>query len=261
MINIIVPIIEKYKDKYNKLLSKLVEQEDVNICVGIEEKNLNEISQFQEEINISVTTFENNSSQEGMINRLHSYVKGGAIMVLRKPISYEEFIRFANCQQEIATCKIHRSKIKNFIFSIWQAMLKIFLGIKEYEGDSSVIVINEDISTVVGESGNLSFASRANRWRGIEQTTIEVKSDPVKKELDKKSILKYSLLAIFSLLLGVILTTVLCLTVKISVIIGLLLVCLDLICVAITFLTIIITVFNARVGKKHIEEAREVNSI
>ena len=235
MINIIVPIIDKNKDKYLSLLSRIDGLEDINVYVGIEEKNIGQIANFEDSENIFVTTFENDSKMEGMINSLHHYIGVGATLVLRKPITIEELEKFINCRRDVATCKVERSKVKSFIFYIWQSILRFFLGIKEYEGDTSVVYLNE-------------------------QTIIDVKGGTVKKEIDKKSVIKFSLIAIFSLLVGIIVTTVVCLTIKVSVIVGLLLICLDIICLSISLLTIIMLVFNSRIGVKHVEEANVISS-
>lgn len=261
MINIVVPIIDENKEKFLKLLSKIDGAEELAVYVGVENKNKDVGLLFEESENISVLVYEDGADIEELINGLQRYVGMGATVILRKPISLDELSRFLNCKQDIATCKKQRSKIKGFIFNIWQSIIKLFLGIKEYEGDTSVVYLSEDISAVVGESGNLSFSTRANRWRGIEQSTIEVKGEPIKHEIDKKTVLKYSLIATVALLLGVIVTTVVCLTVKVSIIIGLLLICLDMICLAVAVLTIIITIFNTRVGKKRVNEAKDINSI
>jgi len=255
--NVIISITDKFKDKYNSLLAKLGEDKDVKVYVGIEEKNASQMNEFQGYDNIFVSIFENGSSVEEMINALQKYVSDSATIVLRKPIKQDELYKFANCDADVATCEKTRSKTKNFFFNIWQAVLKLFLGVKEYEGDTSVVYLSEDISSVVNESGNLSFSTRANRWRGIEQTTIGVKDQPVKNEVDKKQITKLSLIASAAILLAIIVTTVVCLTVNVGIIVGLLLVCLDMICFAIGLLTLIIIVFNCRVGSKKVKEAKE----
>lgn len=258
MINIIVPITDKNKEKFQSLLTRLDGQEDIKIYVGTENKN-HEISQiFEESDNVYVSQFEDGANIESMINFMGKFIGNGSTIVLRKPISIDELNKFLNCKHDLATCSVVRSKLKGFIFNLWQAILKLCLGIKEYEGDTSVVCLGEDISSVVAQSGNLSFATRANRWRGVEQTTIEVKGEPVKKEIDKKTIIKYSLVAGSSLLLGIIVTTIVCLLVNVNVLVGLLLICLDLICLAITLLTTIITVFNARVGQKKVKEVNEI---
>lgn len=258
MINIVVPITDKNKDKFESLLSRLDGQEDIEVFVGLEQKNSEIARLFEESDNIYLSQFEDGTKIEPMINSMQKFIKGGARIVLRKPISLDELNKFITCKHDLATCTITRSKFKTFIFNFWQAILRLCLGVKEYEGDTSVVYLSEDISAVVSESENLSFATRANRWRGVEQTTIEVKDKPVEKEINKKTITKYSIIAGLSLLLGIIVTTVLCLTIDISVLVGLLIVCLDLICLAITVLTTIITIFNARVGLKKVQEAKEI---
>lgn len=254
--NIVIAVNDRNKDKFNSLLKEL-DGQNVQVFVGIEEKNAQCIAEFNESENIYISKFQDGCKKESMINGLQKYVQPGATLVLRKPITLEEVQLFLGCNRDVATCKVQRSKIKAFFFGLWQVVLKFFLGVREYEGETSAVYINNDISSVVGESGNLSFSTRVNRWRGIEQTTIEVKGQPAEKETDKKPIIKYSIIAITSILLAIIVTTVLCLTVNVGIVIGLLIVCLDVICLAISIMTIIIAVFNSRIGKKNPEEAVE----
>ena len=255
--NIVIPITDKYKDKYNDLLMKLEGAEGIKVYVGIEEKNSSYMNLFEESKNIFVSYYADNSNGESIINSLQRYAKSGSTIVLRKPITIEELSKFMSCKHNIATCEIQRTKVKGFIFNLWQTILKFCLGIREYQGDTSVVFLNEEISAVVRESGNLSFSTRANRWRGVEETTISVKGESVKKDVDKKILLKYSLFASISLLLAIIVTTLVCCFVNVSVIIGLLIICLDMICLAVSVLTTIMLVFNCRVGKKKIDEAEE----
>ena len=76
------------------------------------------------------------------------------------------------------------------------------LGVKEYDGNTSVVYLDENISAVVAESGNLSFASRVNRWRGVEQKTIEVENSQIKYKANKNSNIKYSLITVLLVLLA-----------------------------------------------------------
>ena len=253
--NIIIPILDKNKEKFKALIGKLADEDDIKIFVGIEEKNQNIVEEFEESENIFPSYFANNTSAESMINFMQKFIRSGATVIVRKPISVEDLNKFFSCQEEVATCHKTRSKFKNFIFGIWQVLLRCFLGIKEYEGDTSVVYLNEEISAVVAQSGNLSFSSRANRWKGIDQTTIGVKCDSIKYEIDKKIVVKFSLIASLAILLAIITTLAICLTVNVSIIIGLLIICLDVICFAIAFLTMVILIFNLRVGQKNIAEA------
>lgn len=257
MINIVIPVSDKDKEKFQSLLSRINGEDEIKVFVAVENKNHNFANFFEDSDNIFFAKFQDGTKKEEMINALQKYIKGGSILVLRKPISLEELNKFITCKHDLATCRVVRSKIKAYFFNLWQSILKLFLGVKEYDGDTSAVYLSEDISAVIGESGNLSYSSRVNRWRGVEQTTIEVKGQPAEKEIDRKSIIKGSILASVLMLVAVAVTVALSLTVKISVIIGLLIVCLDLICLAITILTIITTIFNSRVGQKKINQVIE----
>ena len=255
MSNILIPIKDKNLENFKSLLLELAEKEELAVFVGVEEKNLEKLGGFEDCQNIQIISYQDGSNAEEMINDLHKYAGADSLLILRRPITIEEISKFLNCKLQVATCKVNRSKFKNAMFTFWQVILKTFLGIKEYEGDTSAIFLSEEISTVAYQSGNLSYSSRANRWRGIIQETIPVKGEPEKKEIDKKSVLKYSLIASWVLLFAIAVTTAVCLTVNVGVIVGLLLVCLDIICVAISFLTIIMAIFNTRVGSKKIGTA------
>ena len=137
-------------------------------------------------------------------------------------------------------------------------MLKLFLGVKLYEGDTSVILFGEDISSVFSSINDLSFSSRVDRWRGLEQGTVEVKGSAVKTEVDKKAIFKYLIISIISLLVGAVVTTCVSLFAPMSIIVGLLLFCLDIICLTILCIMIVLIIFNYSIGKKHFENAVEV---
>ena len=204
MINVIIPIDSKNKGKFDDLLTELQEIDDVNILIGIEKKNIEEMNKFKYNQNMTITSFNDETSIESMINFLHRYALEGSTLVLRKPITIKEFERFVNCNRDVVTCKVQRSKFKSFIFNIWQVLIKFCLGVKEYEGDTSVVYLNEDISTVVADSKNLSFSTRVNRWRGIDQTVIDVKGEPAPKIYDKKNLLIYGLNALTLLLLAII---------------------------------------------------------
>ena len=166
-----------------------------------------------------------------------------------------EFNKFIASKRDVVTCKRTLNKFQLLIFAIWQHMLKFFLGLKQYDGDTSVIYLGKDISSVIAESGNLSFSTRANRWRGIEQETVLVAGEPIKQTIDKKSLIAYLAIILSALTVSVVVTVCLFLFVNVSVIIGLLIVCLDLVCLAIIVMTLVITIFNLIVGKKNVEEA------
>ncbi len=255
MINVIIPIVDK-KYKYKDILSDLAHLDEVNVFIGIREELFNTVIEETENVeNFNVTVFNNYSTMEGIINALQVHVGVGSTMIMRKPIKISEFNKFIASKKDVVTCRRSQNKFQSFLFAIWQHMLKFFLGLKMYEGDTSVIYLGQDLSSVISESGNLSFSTRANRWRGIEQETILVAGEPVKQDIDKKSLLIYLIIMLSALIVGVVVTVCLSVFVTINMIIGLLIVCLDLICLAIIIMTLVITIFNKFVGKKNVEEA------
>lgn len=259
MVNVIIPIVDK-KYKYNEILSNLANLSEVEVFIGVKEELYNTIIEEVDGVkNFHVTMFNNYSTREGIINALHVHVGLGATLIMRRPIKISEFEKFVASHKDVVTCRRTLNKFQSFIFSIWQRMLKFFLGLKQYDGDTSVIFLGQDISSVISESGNLSFSTRANRWRGIEQETVLVSGEPIKQDIDKKSLIAYLAIIFSALAVGVVVTVCLCVFCNISIVIGLLIVCLDLICLAIIVMTIVITIFNKIVGKKNVEEAAQEN--
>ncbi len=251
MVNVLVPIVDS-KQKFNDILNRLAKQSDINIVVGITEDLYSDILlKVEESENITFLKFQKGSKREAIINALQKYVEEGSILIMRKPITVEEFNSFVTSKQDVITCRREYGKFKNILFLIWQKLLRLFLGLNEYIGDSSVIYLGEDVSSIMTASGNFSFSSRVNRWRGIEQGTVYVKGDSVKPEHDMKDITKYIIFVALSILIAVVVTTCVCVFTKVSIIVGLLLVCLDVICVSITAISAIIIAFNFIVGKKN----------
>lgn len=256
MLNVLIPIVSNVKS-YQKLISALNNAENINVLIGITSSLKSQIMNFASD-NIFLIEYENGSSRESIINGMQKYLEEGAVMILRKPITIEEFNNFIRAKKDIVLCEKKVNKFKQFINFIWQKMLKLFLGVKLYEGDTSVILFGEDISSVFSSINDLSFSSRVDRWRGLEQGTVEVKGSAVKTEVDKNAIFKYLIIAIISLLVGVVVTTCVSLFAPMSIIVGLLLFCLDIICLTILCIMIVLIIFNYTIGKKHFENAVEV---
>ena len=258
MLNVVIPIVSNVNG-YNKLVSKLIGLEDVNVLIGITSSLKSHVEGLSGD-NVYVIEFEDGSSREGIINGLHRYIGEGSIMILRKPISIDEFNNFVRSKKDIVLCQKKYSPIKKIFFLLWQKILKLFLGLKQYEGDTSAILFSEDVSAVLNDSVDLSFTSRVDRWRGLEQGFVQVQGEAVKADIDTKTIMKYFLIAITALLIGTIVTVCVCLFVNVSIIIGLLLVCLDIICVMVILIMIVLVIFNYSIGKKHFSSAIEIGN-
>lgn len=253
MLNILIPIKDR-TEKFNDLLSSLNGVEEINVLVGVTKSQRELLYDFDSE-NISIFEFEENSKREEILNALSSNLQNGEIMVIRKPISFNEFKKFCSCNEDIVFCKENKSKTKAFFYKIWQQVLKLCLGVKLYEGDTSVIKFNEDVSAVLTQTHDLSYATRVDRWKGLNCGGVETKEERCKPELDRKAIISCSITALVALIIALVTTICVCINATISIIGGLLLVCLDAICFATICIMIVVICFNCRVGKKYNKKA------
>ena len=257
MVNVVVPITNNAK-RYKKILSSLSRANNVVVLVGVVSNQINELN-FLDSENIYIIEFQDGSKMEEIINGLQKYISVGSIMIMRKPISENEFNSFVNNNKDIVTCRRNLSSFKAILFNFWQKILKTFLGVRLYEGDASVIYFAEDIASVILSSSNLSYNSRVDRWRGIEQGTVVVEGESVKTETDKKANIRNLIISLIAIAVAVSVTTVVSIFARVNLIVGLLLFCLDFIALAIVLILLVITIFNNIVGKKQFGYALEIS--
>lgn len=257
MVNVVVPITNNAK-RYKKILSSLSRANNVVVLVGVVSNQINELN-FLDSENIYIIEFQDSSKMEEIINGLQKYISVGSIMIMRKPISENEFNSFVNNNKDVVTCRRNLSSFKAILFNFWQKILKTFLGVRLYEGDASVIYFAEDIASVILSSSNLSYNSRVDRWRGIEQGTVVVEGESVKTETDKKANIRNLIISLIAIAVAVSVTTVVSIFARVNLIVGLLLFCLDFIALAIVLILLVITIFNNMVGKKLFGYALEIS--
>ena len=255
MLNVVVPIVNNAK-KYRKILNSLANTEDINVYVGVVSSEIANINYLKCE-NIEIIEFQNGSEREEIINSLQKYLGYGAILIMRKPITENEFNSFVKTNKDVVVCKNKLGSVKNFFYTLWQNILKLVLGVRLYDGDTSVIYFAEDIATVILGSSNLSYNSRVDRWRGIEQGSVFVEGEKVDTPKDIKSNIRNMVISLIAILIGATVTTVVSIFASVNVIIGLLLFCLDAICLIIVLILLIMTIFNNTVGKKSFGYAAE----
>ena len=111
---------------------------------------------------------------------------------------------------------------------------------------------------MVLNSSNLSYNSRVNRWKGVDQDTTVVEGDKVKADKDTKTNINSMIISLIALLIGVVVTTIVSIYATVNIIVGLLLFCLDVICLSVILIFAIMTIFNNIVGKKQYGYAVEV---
>ena len=257
MVNVVVPITNNAK-RYKKILSSLSRANNVVVLVGVVSNQINELN-FLDSENIYIIEFQDGSKMEEIINGLQKYISVDSIMIMRKPISENEFNSFVNNNKDVVTCRRNLSSFKAILFNFWQKILKTFLGVRLYEGDASVIYFAEDIASVILSSSNLSYNSRVDRWRGIEQGTVVVEGESVKTETDKKANIRNLIISLIAIAVAVSVTTVVSIFARVNLIVGLLLFCLDFIALAIVLILLVITIFNNIVGKKQFGYALEIS--
>lgn len=259
MINILIPITQNAKG-YKKIIVDLSSNEEAEIFIGVISSQKNAL-QYPNRDNIHVIEYDNAAKREEIINSMQKYIQVGELFIMRKPITYNEFKDFLKNDRDIVVCKTNLSPIKKFFFMIWQKILRLCLGVRLYDGDTSAIYFGEDLAAVLAQSNNLSYSSRVDRWRGVDQGSVIVEGEPVKTEVDKKENIKYLLFGLLALILGAAVTTVVAIFAKVNVIIGLFLFCLDAICLAVFLLLLVVIIFNTVVGKKKFSSALELSYI
>lgn len=256
MINVIVPIVHNAKS-YKKVLSSLVNVDNVNVLIGVVSSQMS-VLQTLEGDNIYYVEFKDGSNREAIINSLQKYIGDGALLIMRKPILPNELSEFLNTDKDVVVCKRNMSTVKNLFFQLWQKILRLCLGVRLYEGDTSVIYLGEDIATVISGTRNLSYSTRVDRWRGLVHGSVIVQGEPVKTDKDIKLNIKYALIALLAIIIGVVVTVVVSLYARVNIIVGLLLFCLDVICLATALILLVMIIFNNTVGKKNFGYAEEI---
>lgn len=256
MINVVVPIVHNAKS-YKKVLSSLVNVDNVNVLIGVVSSQMS-VLQTLEGDNIYYVEFKDGSNREAIINSLQKYIGDGALLIMRKPILPNELSEFLNTDKDVVVCKRNMSTVKNLFFQLWQKILRLCLGVRLYEGDTSVIYLGEDIATVISGTRNLSYSTRVDRWRGLVHGSVIVQGEPVKTDKDIKLNIKYALIALLAIIIGVVVTVVVSLYARVNIIVGLLLCCLDVICLATALILLVMIIFNNTVGKKNFGYAEEI---
>ena len=256
MINILIPVGQDLKS-YQHMIDGLSCFTDVNIIVGLSEK---QEEQFARVDNVRYLVFKEGTDKEAMLNSLSMFVLAGEILILRRPVEAKKLEKILQSNADITLAeKKPRNKFVNFFVNIWHKLVQAFFGVKFYEGDNSIIKFSQDLSEVLLQTGNLSYNSRVNRWKGVGQATYEVDYGKAEKfPTDKKQSLIYGVTASILIVVAVLVTTLLCLLTKINFVLGLLIVSVDIICIFMSIILFMMLAFNSKVGKKIVGEGEIV---
>ena len=144
MINIFVPITENVEG-FSQFISQVnaTNPRGVRFYVGISQKLAKKFN--IEEKNVELYTFADKNNIEEIINSLHCCkLKKGKLLVVRRPLTENEFQKLSNSEKDIAVLNKKKgsfvSKFKNFI----QSVIKRFFAFTYFD-DISAICYKENL--------------------------------------------------------------------------------------------------------------------
>lgn len=181
MINLIVPIVENaenFEEFVNKHSGK-----DIKVFVGIIENLKNKFKPKSK--NVEIHVFANKSKKEEIINSLHSCkLQNGRIMVVRRPLTDEEFVALSTSSKDICTLKAKHNGFVTAFKNFAKKIVRRFFGFTYFE-DISAICYKENMFELLSVCNNFSIATRINRYIGVEIDEILSETKPVKKDYNR----------------------------------------------------------------------------
>lgn len=187
MINILIPIVEQ-NSAFSEFIDKIAGR-GVKIFVGISEDVKLDFHK-----NVEVHVFAKGSNVEEILNALHScQMKKGRILIIRRPLTDDEYQKLTTSQKDIATLRPHHNKLVSFFKKTLMSVVKRFFAFSYFE-DISAICFGESMFELLSVCNNISMASRVNRYIGVEAEEIETTQKQVRKEYSRwKNILLFLL--------------------------------------------------------------------
>jgi len=181
MINIFIPIVDDVED-FCKFVAKHKEK-DKRIYVGIR-RSLKEKFVYDND-NIELHVFESKANKEEIINALQKIErKSGKLLVIRRPLTDEEYLALTTSESEITTLRAHHNKFVTWFKNFARKTIKKFFAFSFFE-DISAICYSEFLHELVFACPNLSMATRINKYVGVDVSEIETQTTPVKKDYNK----------------------------------------------------------------------------
>ncbi len=254
MINIVVPIIDK-PEEYSNTLQALSLRDDVRIIVGVREELESKLNLPS---SVVLKVYRNQSQKEEIINSLKTYLSNGRVVICRRPFTKKEFDNIVASDAQITYFQGKRkSGIKDFFKNLISSIVKFLFGVNFFDGDISLIGFDEDMGEVLANVNSLSYATRVDRWRGVEHKKVESEKEPVEIEGNKSSNIKLTIFSILSFIVPVIVTIIVAIFAPVGFVVGMLLFCCCLLGVVGSLLMLCTLYFNNRVGKRYFEDAQE----
>lgn len=180
--NIIIPIVENVEG-FCKFID-MANSKETNFFVGIKKSLADQFKTRRK--NVEVHVFNDNAKREEIINSLHTcQLKKAGIMVVRRPLSQEEFNGLLNSNAEISVIRKTRGKFSRAIKNFFSILLKKVFSFTYFD-DISAICYKESLFDLLSVCTNLSMATRINKYVGMEIEEIATNTPTVKKEYNRK---------------------------------------------------------------------------
>ena len=178
MINIIVPIVENVEGFKNFIQAH--KSKDVKFFVGMKESLK---ADFDKDVEVHV--FKNSSNKEEIINSLHSCkMQKGKIMVVRRPLTDEEYKTLTISTAQITTLKAKRNNFVNMFKRMARAIVRKIFAFNFFE-DISAICYSEEMFELLSVCNNFSMATRLNKYVGVDIAEFETSQKPVRKQYSR----------------------------------------------------------------------------
>lgn len=255
MTNIILPVIDDFEG-YAALVKEL-KIPDAHILVGVTEAGA-QAFKFRK-AGMRVTIYKDGSAKEEIINALQSQLEDGKTLIMRKKLSKQEVAKFLDSKADITVCdKKPRNKFSEFFYNLWKKIIRLMFDLTFFDGDVSAVAFSENLSGVIQNISNLSYASRINRWKGVSEGAVQTSSKPAKKEYSrlKNNVMLIGWTALF--LAVVASTAVYFLFEPATFLAGFLWTCAIVISSLCLILAVVIYIMNIKTGKRHFKKAEEV---
>lgn len=256
MINVVVPIIDNVQ-QYNKAISSICSSEDVRVIAGV-------VQELESQIHLpksaKMIVFKTGSKKEEIINSLRSDIANGKVVICRRPFTKDEFERLVQSNAQVT---YFASKKTNFFSSFLKTIVgwiaKFLFGVKFFDGDISLIAFDSDMGEVLQNVNSLSYATRVDRWRGIEHSVVQNDLSPVQIEKDKTGLIKTLIWALLAIIIPVVTTVLVAVFVKnIGFVIGMVLFCIMALGFCGSLLLLCVAYFNSIVGKRYFPDAERL---
>ena len=180
MINVLVPITEKVEAFVSFVKENA--KRNTKFYVGVTQNLAEKLPKMA---GVEVHVFKADTNKEQMLNSLHKCsIKKGKIVVVRRPLTTEEFSALTDSKADIAKFKPQQNKFVTFFKNLAKKLLRKIFALNYFE-DISGVAFGENLFELISVCPNLSMATRIDRYVGVDVEEIPTAQKPVKRTYNK----------------------------------------------------------------------------